>query len=67
MQMEMFMKGNGSMTKLMEKEHILMLMVHSITEIGSTTNSMDSVWNLGLMVQNMKAITSMERKKAKVN
>jgi len=67
MQMEMFMKDNGSMTKLMEKEHILMLMVHSITEIGSTTNNMDSVWNLGLMVQNTKAITSMERKKAKAN
>ena len=67
MQMEMFMKDNGSMTKLMEKEHILMLMVHSITEIGSTTNNMDSVWNLGLTVQNTKAITSMERKKAKAN
>lgn len=67
MQMEMFMKDNGSMTKLMEKEHILMLMVHSITEIGSTINNMDSVWNLGLMVQNTKAITSMERKKAKAN
>lgn len=67
MQMEMFMKDNGLMTKLMEKEHILMLMVHSITETGSTTNNMDSVWNLGLMVQNMKAITLMERKKAKAN
>lgn len=67
MQMEMFMKDNGSMTKLMEKEHILMLMVHSITEIGSTINNMDSVWNLGQMVQNTKAITSMERKKAKAN
>lgn len=57
MLMEMCMKGNGLTIKHMVKVRIPTQMVHFITEIGWTTNNMDSAWNHGQMVQNMKAIT----------
>ena len=42
------------MIKPMEKELILMLMGLIIMEIGLMINNMDSVWNHGLMVLNMR-------------
>ena len=55
MQTVMSTRDNGSMIKPMVKEPTHMLMELITTEIGSTISNMDSVWNHGLMVQNMRA------------
>ena len=53
------------MTKLMDKEHILMQMVHTTKETGWMTNNMVSEWSLGQMEQDMRVSTEMERKMGK--
>lgn len=60
-----FTKVSGSMIKLMVKVPTLMLMELTITVIGSMISNMDLVWRVGQMVQNMRVIILMERKKAK--
>jgi hypothetical protein len=54
MLMGTFMKVNGLMIKLMEKELILMQMVLIIMEIGSMISNTDLAWNHGQMGLNMK-------------
>ena len=63
--MVMYMKVNGSMTKLMEKELIPMLMELTTMETGLMISNMDTEWSPGLMVPSMKAIMLMVKKKAK--
>ena len=67
MPMVTFTKDNGLEIRLMVKEHILMLMVHTIMVIGSMTSNMGTEWRLGLMVLNTKVIILMEKKKERVN
>jgi hypothetical protein len=67
MPMVTFTKDNGLEIRLMVKEHILMLMVHTIMVIGSMTSNMGTEWSLGLMVLNTKVIILMEKKKERVN
>lgn len=60
-----FMKVNGLMIKLMEKELILMQMVPIIMVIGQMISNMDSVWNHGQTEQSMKETIQTVRKKEK--
>ena len=54
MLMEIFMKDNGKMIKLMEKEFILMLMEQCMKENGKMINSMDLEQKTGLIMLIMK-------------
>ena len=65
MLMGTFMKVIGSMTRLTGMEHILMRMEQSMWDNGETTNSTDSDWRPGLMVQYTKVPTSKERRMEK--
>ena len=58
-----FMKVNGLMIKLMEKELILMQMVPIIMVIGQMISNMDSVWNHGQTELSMKETIQTVRKK----
>ena len=62
-----FMKVNGLMIKLMEKELILMQMVPIIMVIGQMISNMDSVWNHGQTEQSMKETIQTVRKKERVS
>ena len=52
------------MIKPMAKEHIHMLMVHTIKAIGLMINNMELEWNHGQMVLNMKESIEMAKKMA---
>ena len=65
--MAMSTKASGLMTRLMEKELILMPMGLTTMETGSTINNMATAWNRGQMVPSTKATTSMARRKEKVS
>ena len=62
-----FMKVNGLMIKLMEKELILMQMVPIIMVIGQMISNMDSVWNHGQTEPSMKETIQTVRKKERVS
>lgn len=53
----MFMKVNGRTTKLMDKEHTLMLMVHNTLASGRKINNMATGKKPGLMVPSIKENT----------
>ena len=67
MQMVIFTRVNGVMTKHMEKALTHMLTVLITTVTGSRISSMAMAWNLGQMVPSMKVSIGMVRKTAKVN
>jgi hypothetical protein len=62
-----YMKENGKMTKLMEKEHTLMLTEQGIKATGVTTSSTGSALKPGRMVPFTKDSTSKGRKTAREN
>ncbi len=62
-----FMKVNGLMIKLMEKELILMQMVPIIMVIGQMISNMDSAWNHGQTELSMKETIQTVRKKERVS
>lgn len=62
MQMVMYMKVNGVMTKLMDMEYINIQMVLNLKEIGIRTNKMVKALKLGLMVQDMKGTINKDKK-----
>jgi len=57
MQMVMFIKGNGWMTKQMELGNIIMLMELNFQEIGLMMCRMEMEYKLGLMVPDTKDST----------
>lgn len=61
MQMEIFMKANGSMTKLMVMEHTSMLMVQLMLASGLKISNMEKELKNGQMVQNTKGTIKMGR------
>ena len=63
MLMEMFTMVNGAMIKLKAKEPTLTLMELTTKVSGSMINSTVKELKAGPMVQDMKEITKMERKK----
>ena len=67
MQMGMFTKANGLMTKLMEKELTHTPTVPTIMETGSTISNMALVWSHGQTVPSTKVTMSMERRKVKAS
>ena len=60
MQKVIFMKENGLMIKLMEKELIRRIKEVSIKELGQTTNKTDSEQKSGEMALDMKACMKTE-------
>ena len=62
MQMAIYTMGIGRMTKPMDSDNTLILMVHSMKAIGLMINNMVKVKNNGLMVLNTKVNTNLERK-----
>ena len=64
MRMEMYMKVNGSMIRLMAKANTCILMGQLMKVIGAKTNNMDMVWRNGLMVLNMKETMRWARRRA---
>jgi hypothetical protein len=52
--MEIFIKANGKMTKLMALEFIFMLMVHNIQVFGKMINKMEMGHKNGQMEVNIK-------------
>ncbi len=67
MPMAMFMRETGRMTKLMDVESTLMLMVADMRENGLKISNTASVLKDGQMVQVMKDNTSKEKSMARVN
>ena len=62
MLMEMFMKENGSMTKLMVTEFTSTLMEPNSKDNGSKINKRVKELKLGPMEQNMKVSTNSDKK-----
>jgi hypothetical protein len=65
--MEMYLTGNGVMTKLMGTEFIHMLMEQSTKENGKMTYNVEEGWKFGLMDLNMKECTKTDRNMVKEN
>lgn len=61
MQMEISMKANGSMTKLMVMGHTSMLMVQLMLVSGLKISNMEKELKNGQMVQNTKGTIKMGR------
>lgn len=61
MQMEMFTKGNGKMTRLTDGASTRMIMVRLMKEIGKKINKMDEVLKPGQTVLSMLASIEMGR------
>lgn len=61
MQMEIYMKASGSMTKLMVMVHTSMLMVQLTLANGLKISNMEKELKNGQMVQNMKDTIKMGR------
>ena len=64
--MEIYMKENGVMIKLMEKENIFIKVLH-MKEIGKMINKMVMVQKHGMMALDIQVILLMEKKKEKGN
>ena len=64
MQMEMSMRVNGVMTKLMDSENTCILTVLNTKDIGKKISSMEKERKRGLMVLNTRETTLTERKMA---
>lgn len=66
MLMEMYMKVNGLMIKLMDLADIIIVMEQHMKESGKMTNNMVMEKNNGQMVQNIRVYMKMERNMVKV-
>lgn len=66
MLMEIFMKENGLMIRLLEKEFIITYKGQNIMGNGKMINKMEKGQKSGLTVQNMKVNIKMAKKKDKV-
>lgn len=67
MPMVIYMRENGSMIRLTERECTPMQTVLSTMEIGLMTNNMEREWNNGQMELSMKENTAKEKRTAKGN
>ena len=65
MLMEIFIKGNGLMIRLVDREHIRIKMVPNMLASGKTTNKMGMVLSSGLMDKSMKDYIKMALKLVK--